>query len=56
MSIGANLVKEIAAETANKLGKDFDIDITDIHHKEKRDIPSGTALSIKEEIENKLKK
>ena len=56
MSIGANLVKEIAAEAANKLGKDFDIDITDIHHKEKRDIPSGTALSIKEEIENKLKK
>ena len=35
MSIGANLVKEVAAETANKLGNDFDIDITDIHHKEK---------------------
>ena len=54
MSIGANLLKEIAGETAYKLGSDFDIDITDIHHKKKRDIPSGTAISIKEQIEKKL--
>ena len=32
---GCKSCKRIAAETANKLGKDFDIDITDIHHKEK---------------------
>ena len=39
----------------SKIGKDYDIDITDIHHKEKRDNPSGTALSIKEEIREELK-
>ena len=55
MSIGANLLKEIAAESAYKLGSDFDIDVTDIHHKKKRDVPSGTAISIKEKIEKKLK-
>ena len=55
MSIGANLLKEIAGQMASKLGSDFDIDITDVHHKNKRDIPSGTALSIKEEVEQKLR-
>ena len=55
MSIGANLLKEIAVKITSKIGKDYDIDITDIHHKEKRDNPSGTALSIKEEIKEELK-
>jgi len=56
MSIGANLLKEMAVKITSKIGKDYDIDITDLHHKEKRDNPSGTALSIKEEISEALKK
>ena len=55
MSIGANLLKEIAVKITSKIGKDYDIDITDLHHKEKRDNPSGTALSIKEAISEELK-
>ena len=55
MSIGANILKETSGELAFKLANDFDIDITDIHHKKKRDIPSGTALSIKESIDQLLK-
>ncbi len=55
MSIGANIIKEIAGELAIKLGNDFDIDITDIHHKNKADNPSGTALAIKESIQKFLK-
>ena len=39
MSIGANLLKEIAVKITSKIGKDYDIDITDIHHKEKKIIP-----------------
>ena len=35
--------------TTTKLGKDFDIDITDLHHKHKKDTPSGTAKFIQEE-------
>ena len=55
MSIGANLIKLLSEKATEKLGLDFDIDITDLHHKHKKDIPSGTALFIKEAIEKKLK-
>ena len=56
MSIGANILKNTASEITLKIAKEFDIDLTDIHHKQKRDTPSGTALSIKESIESSLKK
>ena len=56
MSIGANILKQIASEITCKVAKDFDIDITDTHHRQKRDTPSGTALLIKESIESSLKK
>ncbi len=56
MSIGANILSQAAKDITPKVAKNFDIDITDIHHKQKRDIPSGTALSIKEAIESSLKK
>ena len=56
MSIGANLLKKLSQELAYKLGSNFDIDITDLHHKNKKDLPSGTALSIKEGITEVLKK
>ena len=55
MSLGANLIKLLSEKATDKLGLDFDIDITDLHHKHKKDIPSGTALFIKEAIEKKLK-
>ncbi|MEC8100524.1 MAG: 4-hydroxy-tetrahydrodipicolinate reductase [Pseudomonadota bacterium] len=55
MSIGANLLKDTAKKIAFSLGRNFDIDITDIHHKNKRDVPSGTALSIKDEVQEVLK-
>ncbi len=55
MSLGANLLKGLSEKAAVKLGSDFDIDITDLHHKHKKDIPSGTALLIKEAIEKNLK-
>lgn len=54
MSIGANLLKGLSQKAAVKLGNDFDIDITDLHHKLKKDTPSGTALFIKEAIEKSL--
>ena len=56
MSIGANILKKLASETTLRVSNNFDIDVTDIHHKLKRDTPSGTAISIKESIESSLKK
>ena len=56
MSLGANLLSLLSKKATSKLGEDFDIDITDLHHKYKKDTPSGTAKFIKEEIYESLKK
>lgn len=43
MSVGVNLLFELAAEVARKLGDDYDIEVFDAHHRFKKDAPSGTA-------------
>ena len=45
MSIGANLVIEMAGKISRIL-EDYDVEIIDIHHKHKKDAPSGTAIAI----------
>lgn len=50
VSIGANLLAKTGARISHILGDEYDIDITDIHHREKIDAPSGTALMIANEI------
>lgn len=59
MSLGVNLVCELAKKAANVLGDAFDIEIIEMHHNQKIDAPSGTALmiadSIKEELDNSVK-
>jgi 4-hydroxy-tetrahydrodipicolinate reductase len=45
-SLGAAVVTELALKAKGMLGASFDIEILDIHHRMKRDAPSGTALSI----------
>ncbi len=46
MSLGANLLKALARQAAACLGPAFDLEILDIHHRHKRDAPSGTALAL----------
>ena len=46
MSLGANLLLELASRAARQLGLDADVEISDAHHRYKRDAPSGTALSL----------
>jgi 4-hydroxy-tetrahydrodipicolinate reductase len=46
MSVGVNLMLELVAAASAKLGKDFDIEITEAHHRHKKDAPSGTALML----------
>lgn len=59
MSLGVNLVCELAKKAANVLGDAFDIEIIEMHHNQKIDAPSGTALmiadSIKEELDGDIK-
>lgn len=50
MSLGIQVLSELVAEAARRLGADFDFEITDVHHKHKVDAPSGTALRLAEAV------
>ena len=43
-SLGVTLLRRLVAQAARALGPDWDIEIVEMHHRHKRDAPSGTAL------------
>ncbi|MEL6663502.1 MAG: 4-hydroxy-tetrahydrodipicolinate reductase [Pseudomonadota bacterium] len=47
-SLGVNLLTALTRIVAGKLGPDWDIEITESHHRRKVDAPSGTALMLGE--------
>ncbi len=49
-SLGVNVLFSVAANIARQLGADYDIEIVEAHHNQKKDAPSGTALSLVEAI------
>jgi 4-hydroxy-tetrahydrodipicolinate reductase len=50
MSIGANLMFKITEEVAGALGKDYEAEIIEAHHDQKKDAPSGTAKRLGEAV------
>lgn len=54
MSIGVNLINELAKKAARVLGDSFDIEIIEMHHNQKIDAPSGTALMLADSIKAEL--
>lgn len=46
MSLGVNVLLALVERVAATLGDDFDIDILEMHHRNKVDAPSGTALGL----------
>lgn len=50
MSMGINLLAELAQKAVQALGLDYDIEIIEKHHHNKLDAPSGTALLLADEI------
>lgn len=54
MSVGVNLVIELAAAMAKRLGEGFDVEIVETHHRMKKDAPSGTAMRLAEELARAL--
>ena len=51
MSLGVNLLFNLVQQTASILNDtDYDIEISETHHKHKIDAPSGTALSLGEYV------
>ena len=45
-SRGVAVLKHLSRVAAQLLGPSFDVGILDIHHRKKRDAPSGTAISL----------
>ena len=54
MSVGMNVVFELAAQAAKALYPDFDIEIVEAHHNRKLDAPSGTAFQLGEAIKSAI--
>ena len=54
MSLGINLLAELARKATTILGESFNIEIIEKHHNKKIDAPSGTALSLANVINSTL--
>lgn len=54
MSLGINLLAELAKKAVSVLGGQFDIEIVEKHHNLKIDAPSGTALMLADAINGEL--
>jgi 4-hydroxy-tetrahydrodipicolinate reductase len=50
MSVGMNALFFLAGKVANMLGEEYDIEIIEQHHRFKKDAPSGSALTLAENI------
>ena len=46
MSVGMNVMFRIASDMAGILGNDYDMEILEVHHRLKKDAPSGTAMRL----------
>lgn len=51
MSLGINLLSELAKAAAKILGGSFDVEIVEAHHNLKLDAPSGTAIMLEKAVE-----
>ncbi len=54
MSVGVNLAFKLLAQMAQTLGDEYDVEIVEVHHRFKKDAPSGTALRMAEVIAEAL--
>ncbi|WP_124098577.1 4-hydroxy-tetrahydrodipicolinate reductase [Ruminococcus sp. Marseille-P6503] len=54
MSLGINLLADLAKRAVRVLGGQFDIEIVEKHHNQKIDAPSGTAIMLGEAINSEL--
>ncbi|HYB44432.1 MAG TPA: 4-hydroxy-tetrahydrodipicolinate reductase, partial [Candidatus Methylomirabilis sp.] len=54
MSVAVNVAFRVLADIARMLGDDYDVEITETHHRFKKDAPSGTALGMAEVVAKAL--
>lgn len=56
MSVGVNVLFSILPELAKRLGPDYHIEITEAHHRGKKDSPSGTAKKFAQVLNDATKR
>jgi 4-hydroxy-tetrahydrodipicolinate reductase len=49
-SLVVNVLWKLAADAARLLGEDYDIEVLETHHRDKKDAPSGTARTLAQQI------
>src|SRR5262245_52214327 len=54
MSVATNVAFRLLATMAQALGDEYDVEITETHHRFKKDAPSGTALRMAEVVAESL--
>lgn len=54
MSVGVNLLFKLSSEVAAVLGLDYNVEIVETHHRNKKDSPSGTAVRLAERVAGAL--
>jgi 4-hydroxy-tetrahydrodipicolinate reductase len=54
MSVAVNVAFRVLRDMARMLGDEFDVEVTEIHHRFKKDAPSGTALRMAEVVAEAL--
>ncbi len=55
MSLGINLLQDLAKRAVRVLGEQFDVEIVEKHHNLKKDAPSGTALMLADSVNDEYK-
>ena len=50
MSLGVNVLFALVRRAAETLGLRYDVEVTEAHHRHKKDAPSGTALRLAREV------
>lgn len=51
MSIGVNLLFSLVERASRALGPEYDAEIVEMHHRLKKDAPSGTAIRLRQAVE-----
>ncbi len=54
MSVGVNVLLKLLDQAARALSQGYDIEIVEMHHRQKVDAPSGTALALGEAVAGAL--
>lgn len=55
MSVGVNVLFKVLADITRVTGRDYDVEVTEIHHRHKKDAPSGTAMRMAQVIAEALR-